>query len=345
MTSKITFKAVEVESTFLDPRRSFQPVVEKSQVRFDPLTGRTGHFSHFGAIKPQKLDLEKYLDTQIKGFCPFCGEQRENATPRFPGEILDKGRLARGEALLVPNLYPYDVYSSVNIMTSEHVVPLDKFNEENLSDSFSIGIEFLKLTKKISPSIPYHIMAWNYMPPSGGGLVHPHQQYFATEHPGNQFQDEFKASELFYKNFQVDYWTELVREEQKNNQRYIGQLGETHWLTSFISLGILGEIICVFSGVYCIDDFTDKHTRDLVLGIKKIFNYYIDSDIYSFNASLFFGPEGQRFFPAHFRIVPRTFLNTRDYAPDMNFFQTLFQEPVSVVLPEDLCKEVKAYFI
>jgi len=344
MASKITFQIFEVESTFLDPRRDFQPVVEKAQVRFDPLTGRTGHFSHFGAIKPQKLDLEKYLDSQVKGFCPFCSEQKYHATPRFSEEILPAGRLARGEALLVPNLYPYDIYSSVTIMTDEHVVPLDKFSEEKLFDSFSVGIEFLKRVKEISPSMPYHVMSWNYMPPSGGGLVHPHQQYFATEHPGNQFQDEFKAAELFYKEFQVDYWSELIEEEQKNNQRYIGQLGKTHWLTSFVSLGVLGEIICVFPDVYCIDNFTDTHIKDIISGIRKIFSYYISSDIYSFNATLFFGPEGQRFFPAHFRIIPRTFLNTRDYAPDLSFFQALLQEPVSVVLPENLCRKVKAFF-
>lgn len=100
----------------------------------------------------------------------------------------------------------------------------------------------------------------------------------------------------------------------------------------------------MFPDVFCIDDFTDTNIYDLVTGLLKIFLYFKDNGIYSFNASLFFGSEGQRFFPAHFRIVPRTFLNTRDYAPDLNFFQAVLQEPVSIVMPEDLCKAVKAYF-
>lgn len=344
MTARITFKKIDIENTFLDPRRDFQPNVVKSQVRFDPLTGRTGHFSHFGAIKPQQLDLEKYLDPLVKGFCPFCGARRETQTPKFPREIIPEGRLVRGEALLVPNLYPYDIYSSVCVMTCAHVVPLDQWNYEKLFDSFAVGLEFLKKVKVYGTPLPYHIMGWNYMPPSGGGLVHPHQQYFATEHPGNQFTDELRASELFYESYQMDYWQELVGREQKNDERYIGRLGDSHWLASYISLGILGEIICVFPGVYCIDDFTGANISELVSGIQKIFSYYSKKGIYSFNASLFFGPEGQRFFPVHFRIVPRTFLNTRDYAPDLNFFQTVMQEPVSVVLPEDLCREVKTFF-
>lgn len=50
----IEFRKVESESTFLDPRKGFAPTTVRFQVRVDPLTGRTCHFSHFGAIKPQK---------------------------------------------------------------------------------------------------------------------------------------------------------------------------------------------------------------------------------------------------------------------------------------------------
>ncbi len=344
MPAKIHFQIVESESTFLDPRRGFQPATERFQVRFDPLTGRTGHFSHFGAIKPQKLDLEKYAEPQVKGFCPFCGEYKTSAVPKFVPDVLPDGRLARGEALLVPNLYPYDIYSAVAIMTDDHVVSLDGLNDRRLFDSFSVGIEFLQRVKAINPSLPYHLMAWNYLPPSGGGLVHPHQQYFATAHPGNQFNDEYRAAELFYGSYRTDYWSELISEEQKNNQRYIGRVGSSHWLASFVSLGILGEIMVVFPEVFQVDGFTESNLSDLVTGLRKVFCYYLDSGISSFNASLFFGPAGQSFFPARFRMVPRTFINTRDYAPDLNFFQAVLQEPVSVVMPEDLCREVQKYF-
>lgn len=344
MGEKIKLEKVCLTSTFLDPRRNFQPTTVEFQIRRDPLTGRTGHFSHFGAIKTQKLDWEKYTDPQVKGFCPFCREYRDKATPKFREGVLPEGRLARGEALLVPNLYPYDVYSAVVIMTEDHVVPLDQFSRERLVNAFNVGIDFLRRVKSLDPSLPYHIMAWNYMPPSGGGLVHPHQQYFATNYPGNRFMDELRAAEEFYTRYQNDYWSELVAEEQKRGERYIGQTGRVHWLTSFVSLGILGEIVGVFLDVFNVGDFAPDHLEDLVVGLMNIFSYFNDNGICSFNATLFFGPKGQRFFPAHFRIIPRTFLNLRDYAPDMSFFQTLLQEPVSVVLPEELCAEVRRYF-
>ncbi len=344
MSSIIDFQTIESESTFLDPRKNYEPTTIKFQVRIDPLTGRTGHFSHFGAIKPQKLDLESYTKPEIKGFCPFCLEKREKATPKFTQEVVPEGRASRGEATLIPNLFPYDVHSGVLIMTDEHVVPMNGLNEERLLDAFLLGIEFLKRIREIDPSLPYHLMTWNYMPPSGGGLVHPHQQYFATEYPGNQFMDELRASEKFHETHGNNFWLQLIGEEIRNGARYIGQIADSHWLSPFVCLGVLGDILCTFPDVFSIDDFTDTHVDNLVSGLLRVFGYYESIGINSFNASLFFGPINQRSFSCHFRIVPRTFLNMRDFAPDLNFFQAILAEPICVVLPEDTCREVKGFF-
>ena len=344
MSFEISFRILESESTFLDPRKKFMPETEQFQVRFDPLTNRSGHFCHFGAIKPQRLPLDLYAMPETKGFCPFCPENRKTVTPKFISGILPEGRLEKNQALLFPNLFPYDIYSAVMIMTEEHVVSLKGFTEEILKDAFSLGIEFFRRIKTIDPFLPYHIMTWNYMPPSGGGFVHPHQQYFATACPGNRFTDELIASEKFYKTHGANYWNELIREEKRLNERYIGSDGDSAWLSSFVSTGIFGEIECIFPGVFSVETFTDTHIDELVRGLLKIFKYYSDKDIYSFNASLTFGPEDQGYFPCHFRIIARTFLNTREYASDMNFFQSLLAEPLCVFLPEELCKELKKYF-
>lgn len=344
MSGSITFEIIEQESTFLHPRKGFEPHTERFQVRIDPLTGRTGHFSHFGAIKPQKLDLDTYATPEIKGFCPFCLEHRDRVTPKFTREVVPEGRLIRNEACLIPNLFPYDIHSGVLIMTDPHVVPLEGLSDQRMFDAISLGVGFLKRVKTLSPDLPYHLMTWNYMPPSGGGLVHPHQQWFATPNPGNQFLDELRASDTFHKSNGADYWSELIAVEQRRGERFIGRVGSSFWLSSFVSLGILGEILCIFPGVFHVNEFNEDHIGDLVTGLIKVFRYYLASGIYSFNASLFFGPEGQRSFACHLRLAPRTFLNMRDFAPDLNFFQALLGEPVSVVMPEELCAAVKEYF-
>jgi len=344
MPNGIDFQIIEQESAFLDPRKNFSRTVEKFQVRVDPLTGQTGHFSHFGAIKPQRLNLEAYATPEAKGFCPFCRENRDQFTPRFTDAIPPRGRPSRNEAILIPNLYPYDTYSGVIIMTDDHVIPLEKLTGGMVSDALSLGIDFLKRIRSVDSSLPYHLMAWNYMPPSGGGLVHPHQQCFATGHPGNQFLDELSASKRFCDMHGVNFWHEYVDEEKRLGQRYIGAVGNSHWLSSFVSLGLLGEVMCVFPDIFAIDDFQDENVADLSTGLQKLFVYYRDNGIYSFNASLFFGPFDQRYFSCHFRIAPRTFLNIRDFAPDLNFYQMLFGEPVTVVKPEQLRDDIVPYF-
>jgi galactose-1-phosphate uridylyltransferase len=344
MTPPIDFRVVESESRFLHPGKGFEETAVRFQVRVDPLTGRTGHFSHFGAVKPVKLPIESYSAPAVKGFCPFCLENRERTTPKFLPAIMPEGRLARNEAAIIPNLFPYDIYSSVVIMTDDHVVPLPAFSAQRLTDALSLGTDFLKKVRTLNGDLPYHLMCWNYMPPSGGGLVHPHQQYFATAFPGNQFMDELKASEAFFPRYGVSYWDELMAAEERLGERYIGAVGCSRWTASFVSMGLLGEILCVFPDVFSVEEFGDGQIEELVAGTGNIFAYFRSAGIESFNASLFFGPEGQRYFPCHFRIAARTFLNARDFAPDLNFFQALLAEPVSVVLPEDLCRDVKPYF-
>ena len=342
--SNIKFKIIDGQSTFLDPRKGFDKTTEEFQVRLDPLTGRSGHLSHFGAVKAQRLLLWDYERPEMRGDCPFCLDLRGKSTPQFVKDIVPEGRLIKGEATLIPNLHPYDTYSGVIIMTDDHVVPLEKLTDRTVSDALSLGVDFLKRIRSVDPSLPYHLMTWNYMPPSGGGLVHPHQQCFASNHPGNQYLDELSASKQFCDAHGVNYWQEYVDEEKKLGQRYIGTIGSSQWLSSFVPLGLLGEVMCVFPEVFALDDFTAEHITDLTKGLEKLFAYFKDSGIFSFNASLFFGPADQRYFSCHLRIAPRTFLNMRDFAPDMNFYQVLLAEPVSVVVPEELCKDLVSHF-
>ena len=126
--------------------------------------------------------------------------------------------------------------------------------------------------------------------------------------------------------YERNYWLDYIDEEMR--------LGEK----------IHGDAICIFPDVFTVDDFTAEHGADLTRGLQKLFAYYKDTGIYSFNASLFFAPANQKYFSCHFRIAPRTFLNVRDFASDLNFYQLLFDEPISVVVPEQLCADLVPYF-
>ncbi len=340
----LRFEASEVTSIRLHPGQDFRRDDVRLEVRRDPITGSSARLAHFGAIHPEPLDLATYLLPEVKGFCPFCPPHRDTLTPQFPLGPITEGRMALGEALLVPNLYPYDVHSTVCIMTRDHVVPLEKIDRQCLVDAFSLGVAAWKRLAQAGSGPAHPVMGWNYMPPSGGGLVHPHQQYLLTDFPGNRYEAELAAARAYDSTHGADPWTVLIRAEEQTAERFLGRTGDWRWLTAFAPRGVLGEILAVEPDVFGLDDLDDERLGHLVDGLLRVFSWMRVDEIFSFNATLFVGPPDQACFPAHLSLVPRTFLNLRDMAPDMNFLQVLMEEPVSVVRPEEMATRLRPFF-
>ncbi len=314
------------------------------EVRRDPLTGRTVHVAHFGAVEAQPLDPAWYRRDEVRGACPFCPEHRDRCLPRFPPELFPEGVLCRGRAVLFPNLYPYDAHGSVCVLSDEHVVPLEGLTPDAVVDGLELGLRFWERVLEADPSHAHPVMAWNYMPPSGGGLVHPHIQFFAFREPGNRYREELAASAGFAARKGRDYWSALLEAERAQGTRYLGRTGRWEWVSAFAPAGILGEILGVLPGAWHLEAMPEGWIGDLCRGLERCFAYFRAAGIHSFNAVLFLGPAGQQHFAAHLRVAPRTFLNLRDHAPDTNFFQVLLEEPVCAVRPEDLASAARSWF-
>jgi galactose-1-phosphate uridylyltransferase len=335
-----------VTSTFMDPREGFARKSINTEIRFDPLTGESGRLAHFGAIKTKKVDFSSWDTSDARKYCPFCPVNIETATPRFPPEILPEGFLQQGEAKIMPNISPYDQYSSLTVMSAKHLVPLSDFNKKLLADAFGVGLKFFKIVSETEPGLPYHILSWNYMPPSGGGLLHPHQQLIITSSPGNLYRKMYENSKLFFERSGSNYWKILCEVEESKKERYIGRIGRGHWIVPFVPLGAIGEYDVIFPEVHSIFDLNEADLEDLSEGLLRLFKYFDHKGIYSFNMVLYFAPIGQaeQFFSLHARIIPRTYLNTLWKPSDVNSLQILLQEPFTVEIPEQLCKELAVYW-
>lgn len=340
----ITFKKEILETSFLDPRQNFDKYTQKSEVRYDPLTGRTSHIAHLGVIKPQPLDLDELDSKEVRARCPFCPDKRKQFTPKFLPDTFPAERLERGEALVVPNIAPYDSVSAVTIITGQHIVPLEDFTAKRISDAVGASLEFLQIVQGKRPELPYKLLCWNYMPPSGSGLIHPHMQAFATRFPGNLYQNEFDAARKYCRETRRIYWQDLIDAEKRAQERYLGCTGRAHWLSAFAPLGMIGEIIGIFPDVYALEDFTSDVLEESTDAFMRIFEYFKKQGISSLNASICFGPQEEKFFPAYWRVIPRTYLNLHEKPADANFFQMLLREPISTVWPEDFCRAVKPFF-
>lgn len=341
----INFKTEVLTTTILDPREGFARKEIDTEIRYDPLTGESRRLAHFGMIKPQKEDFSSWDTPENRSRCPFCPPNIEKITPRFPPEHLQDGYLRRGEATVLPNISPYDRFSTLTVMGTRHVVPLEGLSPSLLKDTFMAGLEFFRIIAAKNYRLPYHIILWNYMPPSGGGILHPHQQIMISDSPGNLFRKALKNSQRYYQTHYQSYWKEICRVEKEKGRRFAGELERSCWLTSFAPLGVLGEFLGIFPGVHTIFDVDEAVIDELVSGLERLFRYFSSVNIYSFNMGLFFAPEGtEKYFSLHLRVIPRLFLNPVQKTSDANSLQMVLQEPFAVVQPEKQCAELRSFW-
>ena len=101
-------------------------------------------------------------------------------------DLVPEGRVQRGEAVVFPNLSPYDEHSAVAVMCREHFISPSGFTPGILSDAFRACIDYFDHFAHF-PGTDFPLVCWNYMPAAGSSQVHPHLQVYATDVPGNSW--------------------------------------------------------------------------------------------------------------------------------------------------------------
>src|SRR5207247_8415654 len=166
----IRFERREKIARYLDPRTSFHEANIACEMRWDPLTGRSGRVAHGLGFHIYPLDVAPLIAASQPS-CPFCPDRLLEVTPKFPVQIVPEGRLQRGEAVLFPNLVPYDEHSAVTVMSQEHYVRLGKLTQPQLFNAFRVCMDYLKQVQQ-HPTTTYALVFWNYYPASDGSQLH-----------------------------------------------------------------------------------------------------------------------------------------------------------------------------
>ena len=336
---RIEFEASRQACRFLDPTRGFEPVEKVTEIRHDPLTGRTSHILDMD-FKPQRPHVEEMVDRARAGFNPFAPDKREEVTPRFLDEVegIPGGRLAVGEALVVPNLFPYDRYSAVTILSDADFVPLNGFSEKLLVDAFHADLEYLERVRETEgENLRHYSVNWNYMPLAGGSVVHPHHQLIASPVLTNYLRDV----EDGLKRYGGDYFGDLVKAEE-GRERWVGREGNISWLTGFAPLGHI-DVVGIFEGRASLFDLTGEDFSALARSLLGIFDYLHAESFVSFNLSLY-GLEGTEGFTAHCRLSPRFLLSNALGASDVNYFEVSHTESLAFFYPEAAANGLRARF-
>lgn len=342
----INFKSEMLESRLLH-RDSFGKLTERvtaTELRFDPLTGHTCKIVEFPLSRIRRPDLSAIVQKSLETGCPFCPPAIEENTPRFTPKIVPEGIMREGEALLFPNARPYDVHSAVVVMSREHFLSLSEFTERILLDALKAACSYVNRVLQVDHEVKYHLIGWNYLPPSGGSIIHPHIQCNLGYFPTFYQRQILEASQSYYNETGRNFWSDLVEQERQTGERYIGARGNTCWLNSFAPRGRLMDILAIFYGKASIQELSEEDLYDFTAGLVKIFHYLDKLNLLSFNLSTYSGTDANQFW-AHVRITPRSLLL---YSPietsDQFYYQVLHDENICLMSPEIACRHLRTHF-
>jgi len=337
----ILFKSIQGKARLQNPLKDFALDEIPYEIRFDPLTGETGRVFDL-PFKAERPDVSDTVRRSTELFCPFCPETMKKSTPLFPKEVIPEGRIEVGEASLIPNLLPFDKYAGVSVFSRRHHIPIEELTPETMADAFSASMVFIKRVFHIDPLMEYASVNWNYMPPSGSSMVHPHLQPNCGEFPTNEQRMQVEASRRYAQENSNLFWHDYVEAEKARGDRDIGEIEHTFWTMSFVPRGFLPDVWCIFPRHSSLAQIGEQELLPFLIGLSKILRYFNKQNILSFNVSIFFVREDEHF-RVNARICPR--LTPRGIGnSDMAYFQTIHKEPFTVRKPESVCPELREFF-
>jgi UDPglucose--hexose-1-phosphate uridylyltransferase len=335
---KIQFQKKEEWSTFYD--NSGNLIERKTEVRFDPLTGESSRLVVDGGLKLTVPDYTELAEQTGGAKCPFCPENLAKLTPVFARDLAEQGRIVQGEATVFPNLFPYGKYNGVVIFSGQHYVRLEQFTPMMIKDAFLAAQTFVQAVMETDREAQYVSINWNYLPQSGGSILHPHIQVIVSDSPTN-YQALLAEKANKYEG-ETDSFTALYETEKMIGERWIGETGQVAWMHAFAPKGH-NDFIAIFRGKYSIDEIAEEDWHDFASGLKAIFSVLSEQGFASFNMALYVPVDGNKKMPVHARLIPRFSFGMLTTS-DNSFFQTLHHEPLTYKVPEQVAALARKYF-
>lgn len=338
------FEIIKKETVMRNPQKDLEERRIKSEIRIDPLTGRSARICHFMKLMWEKPDLEEFA-AGTEAWCPFCADRVLEVTPCFPEDLIPEGRMQKGDMVIFPNIAPYDSISALATFGARHYIPMTAFSPAHMAAVFGFALDFFRRVEASGhPEAVYNIINWNYMPPAGSSLIHPHLQVFSTSSPPNLLRQELEASRRYFESRGSIYWDDLVAAEKQNGERYLGQIGRTHWMTAYAPMGVAGDVLTVVEDIPCTLELDERDLLDIAAGLAKVMAEYDKMGIYSFNMNVFTGARTDDHFRFHLLFSPRTFFSQKLGTPDVGALQFLYNETVCLAHPEEIKDALKKGF-
>ncbi|MCR2820098.1 hypothetical protein [Lederbergia panacisoli] len=340
MVLTINFKKKEEWFTFFDGEGN--KIERKAEIRFDPLTGETSRLVFDPGLVPTPPDYKQAAEQTSGKNCPFCSENILKMTPVFPNEIAEEGRIFNGDAIVFPNLFPYSKHNGVVVFSDQHYVRLEEFSSLMIKNAFMAALHYIKKVAETDKSATNFSINWNYLPNSGGSILHPHLHVIISESPTNYQNYVNEYANRFKDETGNDYFTELYQKEKDSGERWVGEKGNVGWLHAF-SPKSHNDFIGIFTKSITIQDITEQDLLDFAEGLRSVFNALIEQGFASFNLSMQLSSDSSSNQPIHVRLIPRLTIGNLGTS-DISYFQAIHDEPLSYKEPEKIAELARAHF-
>ena len=308
------------------------------EVRVHPLTGELSRVIHVPLRRQMKLpDLMKMAE-ETRDTCPFCPEQLAEKAPRFSRDLLNGGMLRRGKAALIPNLYPYDRYCVLVILSEAHYVPLEAWEAVAIEDGMILSRQFLNRVMEVDAGTRAFAMNWNYAPHAGSSILHPHIQLSAGAFASNRARRLMIASrEMMMRG--GDNMAAWMEKEKEEKTRWGGDIGPWQLTLAFAPRGRFFELNLIHESPGCFAELSDPALRHLATGIADVFRFIREMGFVSMNLSLFSPLREAGLFHPMVSISPRACVGP--YQMSDISFQMLIDEFFTLYLPEDVAEKFR----
>lgn len=337
---EIKFERFHIQSDYREAQDGLSRVSIPTEIRIDPLTRRRSRITAWAVPSKGSIDLSKMAE-ESKG-CIFCPENVLSKTPLFLEEIIPEGRVMIGKAVGFPNLNPSGTYGSVVVLCPEHFLHLHELTPEIYIDGLTVAIEIIKRTMAFDQDSRYWQISQNFLLPGGSTILHPHLQVIGDPFPTNEMEWLLNGGIAYSQRNGTLYWKDLIQIEQGLGKRYITGMGNVHWFVPFAPIGF-NEVCGSVEGHGSVTTLGEEEITSLAKGIVSTLKYYHEKGLNSFNLSLY-SISGESSYQLLIRIISRTPIQLL-YPNDWTSFEVLQSELTSNIIPEELCREIKLYFI
>ena len=308
----IKFEKRVKHAKILNPLKGFKEDTITFEYRKDPLTGRNttvikGMLNYVSKFLISDEELLDSLVRRTRENCPFCPESVREKTPMFTRDFIKEGRIFFGDAVVVPNLLGHAERSVLAVLSKEHHLKLKDFTAKMIFDGFKGGTAYLKRLETLEPSIRFPVFIFNYLPPAGSSIFHPHMQILVRDQPFYLTNLLLEKSRAYYESNESNYWTDLIAMEKENHERYLFSERDVEWLVPFAPLRGLNEVQAIVKGKSHLLELTDEDWLGIAEGMTKILQFYHEQGYISFNMILLSGPLDRRleYFNVNLRIMSR----------------------------------------